>query len=249
MIKTVITGSGINKIKFDRFYRYFWIKNVGTIAITVSSLSTISENGDNAAKITPSDCCMIENYDNDSVYILGESTVEIHASDLPNCPFKISVKGGVSGDYLPLAGGMTTGTTGLANNFRAVAGNYTRLQLLLNGAWNTAIWGDNNNNGGIFGNPSWGMVKLNVDDPSHAYVMTYPIYSAGYKPFAAGSFGKSAEEITVECGFAPTFVMIFSSGGNPVIYSTETGEITISETGFTVNASVAENTYSYVAFR
>ena len=249
MIKTVTTGSGINKIKFNKFYRYFWIKNIGATAITVSSLSTISENGDNAAKITPSDCCMIENYDNDSVYILGESTVEIHANDLPNCPFKVSVKGGVSGDYLPLAGGMTTGTTGLAGNFRAVAGNYTRLQLLINNSWNTAIWGDNTNKGGIFGNPSWGMVKLNVDDPSHAYVMNYPIYSAGYKPFAAGSFGKLAEEITVDCGFAPTFVMIFSSGENPVIYSTETGEITISDIGFTVNASVAENTYSYVAFR
>ena len=249
MIKTVTTGSGINKIKFDRFYRYFWIKNVGTTDVTVSALSTISENGDDTAKITSGDCCMIENYDNNSVYILGESTVEIHANDLPNCPFKISVKGGVSGDYLPLTGGMTTGTTGLAGNFRAVSGNYTRLQLLINNSWSTAIWGDNSNNGCIFGNGGWKLLKLNVDSPEHAYVNEYPIYSAGYKPFAAGSFGKLAEEITVDCGFAPTFVMIFSSGENPVIYSTETGEINISDTGFTVNASIAANTYNYVAFR
>ena len=249
MIKTVTTGSGINKIEFDRFYRYFWIKNIGATDVTVSALSTISENGNDSAKITSGDCCMIENYDNNSVYVLGESTVEIHANDLPNCPFKISVKGGVSGDYLPLAGGMTTGTTGLANNFRAVSGNTTRIQFLINGVWQTCLTGDAANSGGVFGNSVWKSLKRNVDDPSHAYVNSYPIYSAGYKPFAAGSFGKSAEEITVDCGFAPTFVMIFSSGENPVIYSTETGEITVTDTGFTVNVSVAENTYSYVAFR
>ena len=144
---------------------------------------------------------------------------------------------------------MTTGTTGLANNFRAVAGSITRLQFVINGVWQTCLTGDAANSGGVFGNAVWKSLKLSVDSPEHAYVNSYPIYSAGYKPFATGSFGKSAEEITVECGFVPTFVLIFSSGENSVIYSTETGEITLSETGFTVNASVAENTYSYVAFR
>ena len=152
--------------------------------------------------------------------------------------------------YLPLTGGTTTGNTTLASNFRAVAGDYTRLQILLNGAWNTAIWGDNANKGAIFGNESFGVIKLSVDDPSHAYVNSYPIYSAGYKPYKTGSFGKSSGSVTIDCGFKPSYVVIFCDTPSTYIYSTGVSVVfTLNTTGFVVSADIPSGKYSYIAFR
>ena len=193
----------------------------------------------------------------DTLFSIGDGT----GDDARHNAFEITTTGGklhdksiatteMLSEYLPLTGGMTTGTTGLAGNFRVYVGDFTRVQFLLNGSWATVITGDNTNNGIIVGNLGLNKAALNVDDPSHAYVNSYPIYSAGYKPFATGSFGKSAGKVaTVDCGFTPTYALIFSCGNNPVIYSSKSGEITLSDTGFTVNASIAANTYNYIAFR
>ena len=152
--------------------------------------------------------------------------------------------------YLPLTGGTTTGNTTLASNFRAVAGDYTRLQFFLNNTWQTALWGDNANNGAIFGNASFGVVKLNVDDPSHAYVNSYPIYSAGYKPYKTGSFGKSSGSVTIDCGFKPSYVVIFCDTPSTYIYSTGVSIVfTLNNTGFVVSADIPSGKYSYIAFR
>lgn len=152
--------------------------------------------------------------------------------------------------YLPLTGGMTTGTTGLAGNFRVYVGDFTRVQFLLNGSWATVITGDNTNNGIIVGTLGLNKAAFNVDDPSHAYVNSYPIYSAGYKPFATGSFGKSSGAVTIDCGFKPSYVVIFSDTPSTYIYSTGVSIVfTLNNTGFVVSADIPSGKYSYIAFR
>ena len=152
--------------------------------------------------------------------------------------------------YLPLTGGMTTGTTGLAGNFRVYVGEFTRVQFLLNGSWATVITGDNTNNGIIVGTLGLNKAAFNVDDPSHAYVNSYPIYSAGYKPFATGSFGKSSGAVTIDCGFKPSYVVIFSDTPSTYIYSTGVSIVfTLNNTGFVVSADIPSGKYSYIAFR
>ena len=152
--------------------------------------------------------------------------------------------------YLPLTGGMTTGTTGLAGNFRVYVGEFTRIQFLLNGQWVTVISGDNTNNGIIVGNLGLEKAAFNVDDPSHAYVNSYPIYSAGYKPYKTGSFGKASGAVTIDCGFKPSYVVIFCDTPSTYIYSTGVSVVfTLNTTGFVVSADIPSGKYSYIAFR
>ena len=152
--------------------------------------------------------------------------------------------------YLPLTGGMTTGTTGLAGNFRVYVGEFTRIQFLLNGQWVTVISGDNTNNGIIVGNLGLEKAAFNVDDPSHAYVNSYPIYSAGYKPYKTASFGKASASVTIDCGFKPSYVVIFCDTPSTYIYSTGVSIVfTLNNTGFVVSADIPSGKYSYIAFR
>ena len=160
------------------------------------------------------------------------------------------------GAYLPLSGGTTTGSTALANNFRVVAGDYTRIQFLFNDTWSTVIWGDNTNSGLILGSSSAKRVALTVDDPAHAYVNNYPIYSGGYKPYLTGYFSMGTTNKTITCNFKPSFVVIFNAaaGGSAhfVYFSDGTNTaITITNTGFTLNVDYVASsiTYGYIAFR
>ena len=151
----------------------------------------------------------------------GSATEPVYFSDGKpvKCSRALIDEAALSG-YLPLTGGMTTGTTGLAGNFRVYVGEFTRIQFLLNGQWVTVISGDNTNNGIILGNLGLEKAAFNVDDPSHAYVNSYPIYSAGYKPYKTASFGKASASVTIDCGFKPSYVVIFSDTPSTYIYST-----------------------------
>ena len=181
----------------------------------------------------------------------GSATEPVYFSDGKpvKCSRALIDEAALSG-YLPLTGGMTTGTTGLAGNFRVYVGEFTRIQFLLNGQWVTVISGDNANNGIIVGNLGLEKAAFNVDDPSHAYVNSYPIYSAGYKPFATGSFGKSSGAVTIDCGFKPSYVVIFCDTPSTYIYSTGVSIVfTLNNTGFVVSADIPSGKYSYIAFR
>lgn len=105
MIKTVTTTAGVNTIAFPEFYKYFWIKNIGDTTVYASAYSNVSAGVDNTSVINSGDAVCIENVDNNSVYISGAGSVEIHAQDIPDCSFKAGGKGG----ELPVASTDTLG--------------------------------------------------------------------------------------------------------------------------------------------
>ena len=94
MIKTVTTTTGVNTVTFPEFFKYFWIKNIGDTTVYASAYSNVSAGVDNTSVINSGDAVCIENVDNNSVYISGAGSVEIHAQDIPDCSFKVAPKGG-----------------------------------------------------------------------------------------------------------------------------------------------------------
>ena len=94
MIKTVTTTTGVNTVTFPEFFKYFWIKNIGDTTVYASAFANVSAGVDNTSVIKSGDTVCVENIDNDNVYISGEGSVEIHAQNYADCPFKVGVKGG-----------------------------------------------------------------------------------------------------------------------------------------------------------
>ena len=94
MIKTVTTTSGVNTVTFPEFFKYFWIKNTGDTTVYASAFANVSAGVDNTSVIKSGDTVCVENIDNDNVYISGEGSVEIHAQNYADCPFKVGGKGG-----------------------------------------------------------------------------------------------------------------------------------------------------------
>ena len=98
MIKTVTTTTGVNTVTFPEFFKYFWIKNIGDTTVYASAFANVSAGVDNTSTIKSGDTVCVENIDNDNVYISGEGSVEIHAQNYADCPFKAGGKGGESPD-------------------------------------------------------------------------------------------------------------------------------------------------------
>ena len=94
MIKTVTTTAGVNTIAFPEFFKYFWIKNIGDTTVYASAFADVSAGVDNTSVINSGEAVCIENVDDDNVYISGAGSVEIHAQNNPDCPFKVAPKGG-----------------------------------------------------------------------------------------------------------------------------------------------------------
>lgn len=98
MIKTVTTTTGVNTVTFPEFFKYFWIKNIGDTTVYASAFANVSAGVDNTSIIKSGDTVCVENIDNDNVYISGEGSVEIHAQNYAECPFKVGAKGGEAPD-------------------------------------------------------------------------------------------------------------------------------------------------------
>ena len=94
MIKTVTTTDGINAIAFNEFFRYFWIKNNGDTTLYVSAYSNAAANADNTSKLDSGEMIRVENINDFNVYVVGVGTVEVHAQNEIDCPFKSNSKGG-----------------------------------------------------------------------------------------------------------------------------------------------------------
>ena len=92
-IKTVTTTGGENTITFDSFYPYVWIRNSGEGDITAANYSGASAGDVDTVSIKAGEIAMIQAA-TASVYIIGATTVELHAQGFAECPFKLQAKGG-----------------------------------------------------------------------------------------------------------------------------------------------------------
>jgi len=92
-IKTVTTTSGTNSITFDAHYPYIWFKNLGTGDVYVSDNSQAQAGSDDTALLKAGEIIRIT-AQTDTVYVVGATTVEVHAQGFADCPFKVRVKGG-----------------------------------------------------------------------------------------------------------------------------------------------------------
>jgi hypothetical protein len=92
-IKTVTTTSGTNSITFDAHYPYVWFKNLGAGDVYVSDNSQAQAGADDTALLKAGEIIRIT-AQTDTVYVVGATTVEVHAQGFADCPFKVRVKGG-----------------------------------------------------------------------------------------------------------------------------------------------------------
>ena len=115
-IKTVTTVSGENEVVFDAFYSFVWFKNTGDTDVYVAPYSGFSA-GDVDVSACPAGQMVRITARNEKVYILGASTLEIHAQNFSDCPFKVRGKGGEQITVTPLSvseNGTYTAPTGSA---------------------------------------------------------------------------------------------------------------------------------------
>lgn len=88
MIKVVTTVEGTNAIEFPAFYPYFWIKNIGVTDVQASEYCDVSLGS--ITNIPVGEAVRIDNGDDLCAYIIGAGTVEIHAQEIPESPFKLA---------------------------------------------------------------------------------------------------------------------------------------------------------------
>ena len=115
-IKTVTTTSGENEVVFDAFYAFVWFKNTGEGDVYVAPYSGFSA-GDVDVSACPAGQMVRITARKEKVYILGASTLEIHAQNFSDCPFKVRGKGGEQITVTPLSvseNGVYTAPTGSA---------------------------------------------------------------------------------------------------------------------------------------
>lgn len=85
-IKTVTTSAGENKISFDAFYAYVWLKNTGDTDVYVADYSGASA-GDVDTAVLPAGEATRLTVKTQDVYVYGATTIEAHAQNFSDVPF------------------------------------------------------------------------------------------------------------------------------------------------------------------
>ena len=85
-IKTVTTSAGENKISFDAFYAYVWIKNTGDADVYVADYSGASAGDEDTAVLPAGEATRLTVKTQD-VYVYGATTIEAHAQNFSDVPF------------------------------------------------------------------------------------------------------------------------------------------------------------------
>ena len=99
-IKTVETTAEEYAIKFDRKYPYVWLKNMGDSDVYISDKAGITAEGDGVSKLNAGESMMVYSLD-DSVYVLGATTIEAHGQEFADSPFGDTVISGGSPSPTP----------------------------------------------------------------------------------------------------------------------------------------------------
>lgn len=130
-IKTVTTGATEQAVTFTDEHSYVYAKNIGDTDVYLSALSGIVAGADDVALCAAGDTAQICPVGK-TIYVLGASTIEFHATNTDNSPFNKSGKGGGSGDGVHFRGSTTTALTDGA----------TTNPITIDGESYTAVMGD-----------------------------------------------------------------------------------------------------------
>ena len=96
-IKTVTTSAGENKISFDAFYAYVWIKNTGDTDVYVAD-HTGASAGDEDTAVLPAGEATRLTVKTQDVFVYGATTIEAHAQNFSDVPFGWSEGAGGGSD-------------------------------------------------------------------------------------------------------------------------------------------------------
>ena len=130
-IKTVTTGATEQAVTFTDEHSYVYAKNIGDTDVYLSALSGIVAGADDVALCAAGDTAQICPVGK-TIYVLGASTIEFHATNTDNSPFKSAGTGGGSGDGVHFRGSTSTALTDGA----------TTNPITIDGSSYTAVMGD-----------------------------------------------------------------------------------------------------------
>ena len=109
-IKTVTATTTESEINFNAFYQYVWLRNLGEQDCYVAGYAGITPQAADVALLKAGENVRITT-STPSVYaktVSGSTTLEVHAQNFADCPFKVKVKGGDE----PVLGTKTVGENG-----------------------------------------------------------------------------------------------------------------------------------------
>lgn len=198
-IKTVTTGATEQAVTFTDEHSYVYAKNIGDTDVYLSALSGIVAGADDVALCAAGDTAQICPVGK-TIYVLGASTIEFHATNTDNSPFKSAGKGGGSGDGVHFRGSTTTALTDGA----------TTNPITIDGSSYTAVIGDMviyGNKEFLFDGTSWHEMGDLSDTVGRKYYVDgvakgeiFNVYEGTYKNSATGAVSHAEGQHTVASG-------------------------------------------------
>jgi len=80
------TTSGENTITFDAFYQYIWARNYGDTDVYISNHNNIVAGDDDVALLPAGEAVRLT-VNGKTLYVLGSTTLEVHAQNFSDTPF------------------------------------------------------------------------------------------------------------------------------------------------------------------
>ena len=198
-IKTVTTGATEQAVTFTDEHSYVYAKNIGDTGVYLSALSGIVAGADDVALCAAGDTAQICPVGK-TIYVLGASTIEFHATNTDNSPFKSAGKGGGSGDGVHFRGSTTTALTDGA----------TTNPITIDGSSYTAVMGDMviyGNKEFLFDGTSWHEMGDLSDTVGRKYYVDgsprgeiFNVYEGAYQNTAPGEYSTAEGKGTYALG-------------------------------------------------
>ena len=90
------TKTGENTITFDAFYQYIWARNYGNTDVYISTHNNIVAGDDDVALLPAGEAVRLT-VNGKTLYVLGSTTLEVHAQNFSDSPFAWNEADGGSG--------------------------------------------------------------------------------------------------------------------------------------------------------
>lgn len=91
----IVTKTGENTITFDAYYQYIWARNYGDTDVYISNHNSIVAGDDDVALLPAGEAIRLT-VNGKTLYVLGSTTLEVHAQNFSDSPFAWNEAGGGS---------------------------------------------------------------------------------------------------------------------------------------------------------